>query len=412
MPIQENVGTRLTYKIHTAADTTENTLLVPATDPAVTGGQELRRVTSTLTLTKDTYQSEEINTARQVSDMRHGVERVTGEITGELSPVTYFPLYEAAFRATKVATFARSNTEFTNVAADITTSKFTVGASTWATQGFRVGDVIRFSGMSDTDNNARNFLIYALTGVDAFVTPAPDTMAADAAFTVDRIGTKIVIPATGHVKRLWAFEHYYQDIDETDLFTECRVTGASWQLPATGLVQTTIPIMGRAMTQFLAGASPFFTSPTAAGTDGITAAVNGKIVHQGAVIGTVTGINFALATAVDAPAVVGQKFVAGILLGRSVVTGQLTALLNSSSPVKAAFLNETEVEILVMVTTTSAANSPFIAFSMPRVKLSSAATPLQGEAGVLITADFQALLKGATTGYDNTTLAMIDSAAV
>lgn len=412
MALQENVATRLVYKAHTATSMTENALLVPATDPAVTGGQELRRVTSTLALTKDNYQSEEVNAARQVSDMRHGTQRVTGEITGELSAATYFPLYEAAFRATKVATFARSNTEFTSMAADVTTSKFTAGISTWAAQGFRVGDVIRFTGLSDTDNNAKNFLIYSLVGVDAFVTPAPDTMGADTAFTVDRIGTKISIPATGHIRRLWAFEHNYSDIDASDLFTECRVTGARWELPATGLVTTTIPIMGRAMTQFTGAGAPFFTAPTAAGTDGIAAAVNGKIVHQGVVIGVITGISLNLEMAAEGPAVVGQNFVPEIFLGRSVVTGQLTALFGSSSAIHAAFLNETEVELLVMVTTTSALNSPFIAWSMSRVKLRSAAIPLQGEAGILISADFQALLKPTTTGYDNTTLAMIDSAAV
>lgn len=411
MPIQENVATRLAYKLHTATQMTENTKLVPATDPAATGGQELRRVTSTLTLTKDTYQSDEINTARQVSDMRHGVERITGEITGELSPNTYFPFYEAAFRATKVATFSRSNTEFTSMAADVTTSKFTVAASTWAAQGFRVGDVIRFTGLSDVDNNSKNYLIYSLSTVDAFVTPAPDTMSADTSFTVDRIGTKISIPVTSHVKRLWAFEHFYQDIDETDLFTECRITGARWEAPATGLIRTTIPIMGRAQTQLSGASSPFFTSPTAAGTDGIAASVNGKVVFNGTVMGVLTGISMGLENAADAPAVVGQNFVPEILLGRSVVTGQLTALLNSASAVASAFANETEVEIYLMFTTTSAADSPFIAMSMPRVKLRSASRPLQGEAGILITADFQALLKPVTTGYDNTTMSLIDSVA-
>lgn len=411
MALQENVASRVVYKKHTATTMTANTLLVPATDPAATGGQILRRVGSTLALTKDTYQSAEILASRQIADFRHGVQRVTGEITGELSPVTYFPLYEAAFRATKVATFSKSNTEFTNCAADNTTSKFTVGASTWAAQGFRVGDVIRFTNLSDVDNNAKNFLIYNLSTVDAFVTPAPDTMGADTSFTVDRTGTKISIPTSSHVKSMWAFEHYHEDIDVAQLFTECRITGASWQLPATGMATTTIPVLGRAQTITSAGSAPFFTAPTAAGTDGIAAAVNGKIVHAGVVVGVITGIEINLAINADAPAVVGQNFVPEVFLGRSVVTGQFTALLENSTFLD-AFTAETEVSIILMLTTTSAANSPFIAINMNRCKLGGASPALTGEAGVIITCPFQALQKGTATGFDDTTIAMIDSTAV
>lgn len=410
MALQENVASRLSVKKHTATSMTANTLLVPGTDPGASGGQILRRVTSTLALTKDTYQSAEILGSRQIADFRHGVQRVTGEISGELSPATYFPLYEAAFRATKVATFNKSNTEFTNVAATNSTSKFTVGGSTWAAQGFRVGDVITFASLSEATNNSKNFLIYNLSTVDAFVTPAPTDMGADTSFTVTRVGTKISIPTSSHVKSLWAFEHFHEDIDVTQLFTECRVTGASWQLPATGMATTTIPILGRAQTITTGGSSPFFTSPTAAGTDGIAAAVNGKIVHAGVVVGVITGIEINLSINAEAPAVVGQNFVPEVFLGRAVVTGQFTALLENSTFLD-AFTAETEVSIILLLTTTSAANSPFIAINMNRCKLGGASPALTGEAGVIITCPFTALQKGTATGFDDTTIALIDSVA-
>ena len=53
------------------------------------GGQELRRVTSTINLTKDTYQSNEIRSDQQIADFRHGSKQVTGTLSGELSPGTY-----------------------------------------------------------------------------------------------------------------------------------------------------------------------------------------------------------------------------------------------------------------------------------------------------------------------------------
>lgn len=408
MALEENVATRLTYKAHTATTMTPNTELVPGTDPGASGGQELRRVASTLALVKDTFQSQEIRTDRQVSDYRHGVRRVQGEISGELPLAIYFPFYEAAFRATKAATFSKTNTDFTSITADNATSKLTVAASTWAAQNFRVGDVVRSADL--TNNSNINFLIYSLSGVDAFVTPAPTTQAADSAFTISRIGTKITIPTSSHVKRLFAFEHFYQTSDIAQLFTECRIIGCSWQLPATGMATTRISVLGRGQTITSGGSAPFFTAPTAAGTDGIVAGVNGKVVFGGAVVGIITGGEITLAMAAEAPAVVGQAFVPEVFLGRSVVTGQITLLFDSSTFLD-GFNNETEFELLFYLVTTTAANSPFMTLYLPRVKLGGDNMPLQGEAGLVQTVPFQALLKPTATGYDNTTIALIDSNA-
>ena len=57
--------------------------------PGTSAGQLLRRVTSDLNLTKETYQSAEIRSDYQVADFRHGVRSVAGTINGELSPGTW-----------------------------------------------------------------------------------------------------------------------------------------------------------------------------------------------------------------------------------------------------------------------------------------------------------------------------------
>ena len=57
--------------------------------PVAAAAQLLRRVTSTVDLSKDTYSSNEIRPDMQVADFRHGVRRVKGSISGELSPKTY-----------------------------------------------------------------------------------------------------------------------------------------------------------------------------------------------------------------------------------------------------------------------------------------------------------------------------------
>lgn len=410
MPLEENVSTRVSYKAYASGAMTANTEADTATAPGATGGFELRRISSTLGLNKDTYEAEEVDSTRQVNDYRHGAFRSPGEIVGELSPATYWDLIEATLRGTDEATISRSNTEFTSMAADNATRTFTAGASTWAAQGFRVGDMARFTGLSDVDNNSKNFQLLALAGAVATVWPAPDTMGADTSFTVDRPGRKVSPPASGHVQRLIAVEHYYSQIDVAELFTEGRMHKIGLALPASGLAKITVGGTWRNALALSGASSPYFSGPAAPTTTGITAAVNGTIHFQGSKVGILTGIDFEMGLAAEAPAVVGQDFTPEIFLGRTRVPGNYRALLQD-----ATFLNyfkqETEVEIVGHLATTSAANSPFISFCLPRVKFNGAQKRMEGEAGIEISGPFMALRKPPTTGYDATTIVLGDSEA-
>ena len=53
-----------------------------------TSGKLLRRVTASFNLTKETYESGEIRTDRQIADFRHGVRSADGSLNGELSPAS------------------------------------------------------------------------------------------------------------------------------------------------------------------------------------------------------------------------------------------------------------------------------------------------------------------------------------
>src|SRR5580765_2358530 len=128
MPLAEGVSARITVKQYASGLITPGAGPAPATEPGPSGGQILRRVSSSLTLSKDTYQSAEINSHRQLSDFRHGVRRVTGGITGELSPLTYEALFEAALRGTwDITPTTTSEAALTSLAADATLSTLTAG---------------------------------------------------------------------------------------------------------------------------------------------------------------------------------------------------------------------------------------------------------------------------------------------
>jgi hypothetical protein len=106
-----------------------------------------------------------------------------------------------------------------------------------------------------------------------------------------------------------------------------------------------IPMMGRDMEIYTGASAPFYTSPTAATSTGIFAAVNGLLQVGGTTVGVVPGWISHEPESDRSDAVVGQNFVPGnVSLGRANVTGNMTAFFQDSTLI-ADFKNETEVSI-------------------------------------------------------------------
>lgn len=414
MPIAEGVATRVAYKFYSSGDIASAVEPNTATDPGASSAVLLRRVGSTLDLAKATYESAEIRPDRQVQDFRHGMRSVGGALSGEISPGSWFPFIEAACRGTSVAPISLSNTELTSAAADNAARTITFAGGDPVALGLGVGDVIRLTNMTAAGNNNTNFTIVSFTGASnrvLTVTPAPTTQAADTTFNLSRPGRTISVPQTGHVRRKLAIEHYHEDLDISRLFTECRVSGFRLGLPATGMATIECPIVGRNM-QVVSGASaPYFASPTAPNTQGITAAVNGVLRVAGSPVGVVTGIEINAEMAASMPAVVGQNITPDIVLGRFRVTGQVTALFEDATLLN-AFLNETDVDILARLDATSALDTNAISLHLPRVKFGGGAVPATGEGEQIVTLPFQALLPTApAAGVANSTIRIHDTAA-
>lgn len=413
MPLSEGVSASLRFKPYAAGTIQSNTQPSSVSDPGTTGGQLLRRVSSTLNLTKDTYQSNEVRADRQITDFRHGIKRATGSISGEFSPATYWDFIEAACRGTEGSALADSNSEFTSVAASNAASTFTFGGGDAIAEGYRVGDIIQFTNLSETLNNSTNYLITSMTTTVLTVYPAPTTMGADTAFNVVTVGKSIYVPSSSHVSRKFLIEAYHSDIDISRVFTECRVGGVNLALPATGLATIEIPMMGRDMEVYTDSNAPFFGSPTAETTTGIFAAVNGLLKVAGTTVGVVTGLQINMNLNPTSDAVVGQNFVPEIFLGRANVTGQATVMLEDATFLN-YFKNETEVSILAYLTTTSAVDSPAASIHLPRIKFGDASVGLTGESAQILTMPFTALKSTATeasTGIEDTTIRFTDTAA-
>lgn len=411
MPLAEGVSARIAYKAYASGAITPNAQAVSSSDLGASSAQELRRVSSTLSLSKDTYQSNEIRSDRQIADFRHGVRRAQGNIQGELSAKTYGDFFAAVCRGDWASAITATESDFTSVAADSGTAKLTFGGGNPVTKGYRVGDIVRFTNLSETANNARNFLILAFGGTsnrEVTVYPAPTTMTADSAFNMTGFKT-LSPPDSGHVSRKFGIEIYGADIDVARLFTECRIGQAQVSLPASGNSTVSFDVMGRGMEVYEGGAAPFFTSPTGPTGTRIMAAVNGLLRLGGSTIGVVTALDFTVDLSPSSDPVVGQNFVPEIFLGRFNLTGTMRAMFQDATMLN-YFVNETEVELLAFLTGSSDAAAEAMSFYMPRVKLGGSDVETSGEGGQGISLPFQALkYTGSAAGVAGTTLRICDT---
>ena len=263
---------------------------IPETTWGVTPGTpqmiQMRRVSSSLNLQKDTFESNEARIDRNIAGFRHGVKRVGGDLVTELSQQSFDDFIEATLGGTWDTEVSKSDSDFTSMAATNGSSVFTAGSSTWAAEGFVVGDVMTFANLSEAGNNAVRYTIVTLAGAVATVVPAPTTMSADSSFTVVRNGRKCLV---GTTKRSFTIEQQYPGVTQYQVFTGCRMNTMAWSMPPTGMVGVTFGTIGKDMAALTGSALD--ATPTAANTNELLAALNGSLAIGTAAVAVVTGFD-------------------------------------------------------------------------------------------------------------------------
>lgn len=378
--------------------------------PIATGAQYLRRVTSDFNLTKETYQSEEVRQDYQIVDFRHGVRSVEGTISGELSAGAY-----ADFLASAVARNWTAATPTalgsTTIAASSNFYTITRTTGSWLTDGVCVGNVIRLAGFA-AGNITKNLMIVALTATVATVlvlngsTLTAETVASGGTYT--STGKTTYVPSTGHTDDSYTVEQWFSDIGQSEVTTGNKVNTVGIALPATGLTTIDFGFMGQDLKQ--TGTSQYFTTPTAQGTNGIFAAVNGALIVNGAPVAIVTSLNININRNMTSEAVVGSNIHPEIYEGRILVDGDFSTLFQDRT-FSDYFKNETEISLVVALTENNLPNSGFMTFTLPRIKLSTD-TKDDGEKGIVAQNSFQALKGTGANGFQATTIMIQDSSLV
>lgn len=378
-----------------------------------TGASQLRRVTADFNLEKETYESGEIRTDRQTSDFRHGVRSAAGSLNGELSPKSYADFMAAVVARDFSAVTALSSLSVTIAAAG---ALYTVTRATgsFITDGVKVGQVIRLTGVGLNANNSnKNLLVVSMTALALTVKVLNGTvMTAEgpiASVGVSFPGKQTYVPKTAHTEDSFTVEQWFGDIAQSEVFTGMKVGSMAVSLPATGLTTVDFSFMGKDLAQ--KGTSQYFTSPTAQGTDGIFAAVNGAMVVNGQVVGLITSADFTVDRAMENATAVGSNSIAEVFTGRITASGNLSVYFQDAT-FRNYFDDETPVSIVMTLTTSNTATADFISFVLPKVKLNGHSVS-DSELGLTATVPFQALLNDVeTSGLMGTTVMIQDSTLV
>lgn len=370
-------------------------------------GKVFRPNNGNLSLTKEPIRTNEVRRDGMMTRGRHGSRSVAGSYTGDLSLGSYDDFIQAAFRGTFQPALAV--TEATASLGSITTAANTItsAAGSWLTAGLRVGDVIRLTGHSSAANNDKNLRI---TGLTATVITVAETLVvnavADTAFTVTR-PKKLV---QGITRRSFTIEEAELEIDGSEVFKGCRVGQMRLQLQPNGMATVTFDVVGQDMEVMTGASSPYFTTPTATVSLGMTA-VEAKIRLGAADVLDLTSLDLSLNLSASGMPVVGSSLTPDVFTNSAAVEGSVTALRQDLARVT-SFLNEEQLSLHLLFTEPETEPMDFCSFFVGNMTLASATkSDLGGDNGRTQTLSILPGVDERGAAYDATTCKYQTSAA-
>lgn len=369
--------------------------------PLATSGKYLRRVSAELNLARASYESKEIRTDQQTSDLRLGVRSTSGKLEGELSTSTYQDFFAAMLRGPWVT--GSTTTALTTISFTANTIVRTAGS--WIADGFKVGDVVKATGATDAANNVQ----HTVTAVTALVltvdaVKAPLVVAAvGPSITVAVLGKKLVIPQTGQTDDSFTFSKIYDmGTDITEIFSGVKIGDAAIKLGVDAMSTISINLMG---STFESSNTPYFTTPAATTTNGVLSASRGALYVNGVASAYITSIDFNIKSNLQNANVIASTNIADILQGRIAVDGSFEAYFMDNT-----LLTNMDQEIEQSITVTMQGNgTEQLSFTFPRVKLSEVTKNDAESGGIVQSVKFTALLPLAGSASDFSTVVIQDT---
>lgn len=382
---------------------------------AGTGGQILRRESSTNKLTIASFENNELVSHQQSTGKTHGSRTVDVGLNGVLSPGTYSKLIASITRKAFVAT-----TALTGLALVFggTAGAYTItGTGLLVTSGFKVGDVVRVTAGTSlpADILNKNLLITGLTATVMSVRTINGStittgVTSYVACTISLNGKKTIVPITGHTKEYWTVEDWQEDIAQSEVFTDVVMGKVDIALASTGNATIGLTAVGLNRTR---GTTQVLTTPTAETTALPLSSVNGILMVAGSPIANVTSVNISIdGKAASMGAVVGSVVSPDVQRGTVSVTGSFTAFYQDGS-LQTAFEGNSAISLVAVVQSDDTESSAFVTFNMSYITIDSDDKD-DGDKGIIRTYNFTARINpngGPALASDNTIISIQDSAA-
>lgn len=204
-------------------------------------------------------------------------------------------------------------------------------------------------------------------------------------------GTQVALVETPStpIYRGLTIEQYDVDIDASEVFIGCRVTGARFQFQPNQMAQAEFMFMGLDRVTVAPASAPYFTSPDVTSGEPLVAD-DSVITYQGSPITSLTGINLNVSVNAAFQPVIGSVVSPDVFMNILSIDGEITALREDLDALS-DFDNETEFEILMTLTAPGADPKLTWAVRLPRVKLNSASAPFsQGDTAKIESRNFTA----------------------
>lgn len=357
------------------------------TTPATPAFKTIRHTGTNLGLSKSSIVSEELRADRQLTDVRHGTKQVGGDISGELSYGTYDDFLEAVLCGTwavKAAPYIAST--ISAAAADNS-----INDSANLLPILTPGDKVTIAGFTgDVANNRAGAVVVSSTA-SKLVISGGVPLVNDAAGESVTITTLTSVLKAGVVRRSFSILRHFSDLLEADQpfhrFVGVELNKVSLSVAVNAIVKAVFSAIGQDMID-PAGTAPAGSTYPAANTNSPMDSFSGLLYEGGTVIAVITEITAELENGIQPKFVVGSDVTKKPSIGRSNLTGQITAYFENSA-LLTKFINETDSSI-VFYLADLAGNQYRI--TIPRLKYNGGQPDTQGQGAITLALPFQALL--------------------
>ena len=381
------------------------------TAPGTGGGKQLRIDASPgMSLKRALIQNPEVRSDSLSSMARLGSRMADGSYNVPITVGGLDTILEAVMRSTWVAATAitQATAGLTSISVP-TTSTILASAGSWITAGVKKGDVFTLASFNTTADDAINLRVKNVTAstITVYGTPLTIDAALDTTFTLT-VMKKLKNGATA-TKRTFYIEEYNQDIDVSEVFGGCKFIGLDISGSPDGTATAVVKVLGASGAVLASGSSPYYISPTLNTAIRLVFA-DASLAYNGSDVATCTGFQINYTVAAKTEPVVGSSVSPDIFDNDATLTGSLSFVRADLANVT-QFINETELELHVLLVEPTSEPKSCLALYIPRVKLTAADASLGSDGPMVETLPFTCGKSESVTGVDDTLLTISTSAA-